>query len=408
MAAYLQAEELFNFPDDGVSEEGAYCSDGCDSSTHDDDSESALAGDFPCLSFPSPSASWSSLDDGDDMLQAAADDSTDWRFASIGLPAAPAAPIARAMRRTNFCEELKSMSSGLSLMDVVPSSIGCGVSLQRELFTFDVEAGAQSDDEEDSFGRLLADSIARADADAMLQAAVRDGALTGAVDAKTMFPDVTYTHEAAQQAAWKPKPKHLAVAIVKTESHDEDDGEDTKTLGSARECRDGAESVSDNSSENTLRNSPARSSGGDVSVYAAQDDGDAELYDDSVSSDEENGMDDEDVEWGYGKGRGSGSKANRSSSKSALSPTSATGAKPKRPRAKAAPRPPKPVPTTPHGRPYTCEFCPAGFIRKHDLKRHERIHLGIKPYSCATCSKSFSRLDAMNRHSVVTGCRPAR
>ncbi|KXS14610.1 hypothetical protein M427DRAFT_99520 [Gonapodya prolifera JEL478] len=57
------------------------------------------------------------------------------------------------------------------------------------------------------------------------------------------------------------------------------------------------------------------------------------------------------------------------------------------------------------GRTFKCDNCPAAFVRKHDLRRHERIHLGLKPYVCRFCSKAFARLDAMNRHTMLKNCK---
>ncbi|KAJ3184865.1 hypothetical protein HDU85_001545 [Gaertneriomyces sp. JEL0708] len=57
-----------------------------------------------------------------------------------------------------------------------------------------------------------------------------------------------------------------------------------------------------------------------------------------------------------------------------------------------------------HPKPFHCELCPASFSRKHDLKRHTRIHLGIRPFKCGACGKVFSRHDALNRHVVKWGC----
>jgi len=46
-------------------------------------------------------------------------------------------------------------------------------------------------------------------------------------------------------------------------------------------------------------------------------------------------------------------------------------------------------------RPFRCEHCPQSFNRRHDMRRHERIHLTIKPFPCKTCEKTFSRKDAL-------------
>ncbi|TPX68199.1 hypothetical protein SpCBS45565_g03282 [Spizellomyces sp. 'palustris'] len=60
--------------------------------------------------------------------------------------------------------------------------------------------------------------------------------------------------------------------------------------------------------------------------------------------------------------------------------------------------------SSPHPKPFHCEMCPASFSRKHDLKRHTRIHLGIRPFKCDACGKVFSRHDALNRHVIKWGC----
>ncbi|EGF79557.1 hypothetical protein BATDEDRAFT_12478, partial [Batrachochytrium dendrobatidis JAM81] len=54
---------------------------------------------------------------------------------------------------------------------------------------------------------------------------------------------------------------------------------------------------------------------------------------------------------------------------------------------------------------FKCDMCPSTFSRNHDLKRHIRIHLGIRPYKCERCDKSFTRMDALHRHTAVRGCK---
>lgn len=54
---------------------------------------------------------------------------------------------------------------------------------------------------------------------------------------------------------------------------------------------------------------------------------------------------------------------------------------------------------------FPCTLCTSSFSRNHDLKRHLRIHLGIRPYKCDSCSKDFTRLDALHRHTTVKGCK---
>jgi len=52
-------------------------------------------------------------------------------------------------------------------------------------------------------------------------------------------------------------------------------------------------------------------------------------------------------------------------------------------------------------RPYVCSTCGAGFVRKHDLNRHEKVHSGVKNYKCPYCERAFSRNDALSRHLRV-------
>lgn len=40
----------------------------------------------------------------------------------------------------------------------------------------------------------------------------------------------------------------------------------------------------------------------------------------------------------------------------------------------------------------------SGFARRHDLKRHELLHTGVKKYMCEACETPFVRLDALQRH----------
>ncbi|KAL4230772.1 nucleic acid binding [Mactra antiquata] len=52
---------------------------------------------------------------------------------------------------------------------------------------------------------------------------------------------------------------------------------------------------------------------------------------------------------------------------------------------------------TSHGH-FTCLICLSTFTSRNNMKRHIRLHTGIKPYSCHKCSESFSRNDDFKRH----------
>ncbi|KAJ3032616.1 hypothetical protein HDV00_007310 [Rhizophlyctis rosea] len=59
-------------------------------------------------------------------------------------------------------------------------------------------------------------------------------------------------------------------------------------------------------------------------------------------------------------------------------------------------------------KPYICDVCKRGFMRKHDLKRHATTHMdNFKPYSCDDCKMTFTRLDALHRHIKCNRCRAA-
>jgi len=56
--------------------------------------------------------------------------------------------------------------------------------------------------------------------------------------------------------------------------------------------------------------------------------------------------------------------------------------------------------------PFQCEFCPSAFSRKHDLKRHIKIHIGNTPaHKCKQCGKSYARLEALNKHEAAKECQ---
>lgn len=52
---------------------------------------------------------------------------------------------------------------------------------------------------------------------------------------------------------------------------------------------------------------------------------------------------------------------------------------------------------------FTCLICLATFTSRNNMKRHIRLHTGVKPYSCHQCSESFSRNDDYKRHILRHG-----
>lgn len=54
-------------------------------------------------------------------------------------------------------------------------------------------------------------------------------------------------------------------------------------------------------------------------------------------------------------------------------------------------------------RQYLCLHCNKSFVRPHDLKRHNKVHSGVKPYPC-DCGHTFARHDALTRHKQRNIC----
>lgn len=54
-------------------------------------------------------------------------------------------------------------------------------------------------------------------------------------------------------------------------------------------------------------------------------------------------------------------------------------------------------------RPYVCLHCQKSFVRPHDLKRHSKVHSGVKAYPC-DCGHYFARHDALTRHRQRNIC----
>jgi len=56
--------------------------------------------------------------------------------------------------------------------------------------------------------------------------------------------------------------------------------------------------------------------------------------------------------------------------------------------------------------PFQCEFCPSAFSRKHDLKRHIKIHIGnTAAYKCQHCGKSYARVESLAKHEAAKECQ---
>ena len=49
-------------------------------------------------------------------------------------------------------------------------------------------------------------------------------------------------------------------------------------------------------------------------------------------------------------------------------------------------------------KPFKCEICNAGFMKKINMKRHIKVHEKAKPYNCGTCDATFTSKGIMKNH----------
>ncbi|XP_072219528.1 uncharacterized protein [Leuresthes tenuis] len=54
-----------------------------------------------------------------------------------------------------------------------------------------------------------------------------------------------------------------------------------------------------------------------------------------------------------------------------------------------------------------CDICGKAFEKKYQVRKHHRIHTGVKPHACKTCGKRFYELSVLSYHERThTGERP--
>lgn len=53
-----------------------------------------------------------------------------------------------------------------------------------------------------------------------------------------------------------------------------------------------------------------------------------------------------------------------------------------------------------NGKKFVCTICREGFGREAHLKRHARMHTGLRPYNCFVCHETFARGDYLQQHLV--------
>ncbi|ESO93678.1 hypothetical protein LOTGIDRAFT_104988 [Lottia gigantea] len=49
---------------------------------------------------------------------------------------------------------------------------------------------------------------------------------------------------------------------------------------------------------------------------------------------------------------------------------------------------------------FTCKICFRAFTARNNLKRHIRLHTGVKPYKCPICNQGFTRKDDLKGHEL--------